>query len=264
MKKTRIIIGLIIILALLGGGYYLLIRMGILFFGEVDEEYYKVRGIVVSEETGELNWPVLANNDKISYVYVRATKGSVYKDKKFGLNFNSAIKNKIVPGAYHEYDIDSKGETQAQHFIDAYKSKEEYVMPPAVKLFLEEESIDDAKAKEIDTELDILLKALFNKFDKKPVIYTSNETYQTYLRDKKDFDIYPIFIENTKYQPMIIDDREWSFWQYTPEGKVLGCNRTVPKSVFYSDAKDFSYFCKGDFLSQQREYKEREEEAQKQ
>ena len=108
MKKTRIIIGLIIILALLGGGYYLLIRMGILFFGEVDEEYYKVRGIVVSEETGELNWPVLANNDKISYVYVRATKGSVYKDKKFGLNFNSAIKNKIVPGAYHEYDIEKK------------------------------------------------------------------------------------------------------------------------------------------------------------
>ena len=42
MKKTRKIIGLIIILALLGGGYYLLIRMGILFFGEVDEEYFKV------------------------------------------------------------------------------------------------------------------------------------------------------------------------------------------------------------------------------
>ena len=264
MKKTKLLIGLIIILALLGGGYYLLIRMGILFFGEVDEEYYKVRGIVVSEEEGDLDWAVLAHNDKISYAYVRATKGSVYKDKKFGLNFNTAVKNNIIVGAYHEYDIDSKGETQATHYIDTYKSKEENVLPPAVKLFLEDESITDEKAKELDTELDTFLKSLFNKFDKKPVIYTSNETYQSYLRDKDEFDIYPIFIENTKYQPMIVDDRDWTFWQYIREGEVQGCSKPVAKSVYCSDAKDFSYFWKGDILSQQREFNEREKEAQKQ
>ena len=66
MKKTRVIIGLVILLALLGGGYYLLIRMGILFFGDVDENYYKVRGIVVSELEGDLKWPVLASNDNIN------------------------------------------------------------------------------------------------------------------------------------------------------------------------------------------------------
>ena len=65
MKKTRLIIGLVILLALLGGGYYLLVKMGILFFGEVDEQYYKVRGIVVSENEGELKWLILENNDKI-------------------------------------------------------------------------------------------------------------------------------------------------------------------------------------------------------
>ncbi len=264
MKKARILIGLVIILALLGVGYYLLIKMGILFFGEVDENYYKVRGIVVSETEGELKWPILASNDKISYAYVRATKGSIYKDKNFVINFNSALKNKIIVGAYHEYDISSKGETQAIHFTETYKSKATDVLPPMVKLFFEDETISEAKAKELDTELVIFLKYLHNKYDKKPVIYTSNETYQSYLRDKNDLDIYPIFIENTKYQPMIIDDRDWTFWQYTREGKVLGCSKPVAKSVYYSDAKDFSYFWKGDFLNQQREYKEREEEAQKQ
>lgn len=264
MKKTRVIIGLVILLALLGGGYYLLIRMGILFFGDVDENYYKVRGIVVSELEGDLKWPVLASNDKISYAFVRATKGSIYKDKKFVTNFNTALKNNIIVGAYHEYDIDSKGETQAIHFSETYRSKATNVLPPTVKLFLEDESLSDAKAKELDTEFLTFLKYLHNKYDKKPIIYTSNETYQNYLRDKKDFDPYPIFIENTKYQPMIIDDREWTFWQYTREGKVLGCTKPVAKSVYYSDAKDFSYFWKGDFLSQQREYNEREEEAQKQ
>ena len=264
MKKTRVIIGLVILLALLGGGYYLLIRMGILFFGDVDENYDKVRGIVVSELEGDLKWPVLASNDKISYAFVRATKGSIYKDKKFVINFNTALKNNIIVGAYHEYDIDSKGETQAIHFSETYRSKATNVLPPTVKLFLEDESLSDAKAKELDTEFLTFLKYLHNKYDKKPIIYTSNETYQNYLRDKKDFDPYPIFIENTKYQPMIIDDREWTFWQYTREGKVLGCTKPVAKSVYYSDAKDFSYFWKGDFLSQQREYNEREEEAQKQ
>ena len=51
MKKTRILIGLVILLALLGGGYYLLVRMGILFFGDVDKNYYKVADMFGATKT---------------------------------------------------------------------------------------------------------------------------------------------------------------------------------------------------------------------
>ena len=107
------------------------------------------------------------------------------------------------------------------------------------------------------------MKEIYNKYDKAPLLYVDNMTYQEYLRDDNDLDIYPICIENTVYQPMIIDDREWSFWQYDQECSVQGVKTEVAKSVFYSTPKDFSYFYKGDFLSQQREFNEREKEAQK-
>ena len=125
MKKTRIIVGIIILLAVIGVGVYLAARMGFIVVGDVDKEYYKVRGITVSEKDGEIDWGTLATVDKISYAFVKATDGSIIKDSKFVYNFNTAIKNGIIVAPYHEFNIESSGEAQATHFISTYRSKAE-------------------------------------------------------------------------------------------------------------------------------------------
>lgn len=264
MKKTRIIVGIIILLAVIAIGGVAAVKMGLIVIGDVDKEYYKVRGITVSEVDGEINWATVANVDKISYAFVRATQGTIIKDTKFVYNFNTAIKNGIIVGPYHEFSIDCTGKAQATHFINTYRSKAAEVVPPTVKVFMESDSMNEQEVTTLKTELEVMMKELYNKYDKEPILYTDNMTYQEYLRDDKELDIYPIFIENTMYQPMIIDDREWTFWQYDRDAEFKGVKTKVARSVYVSDAKDFSYFWKGDFLSQQREFNEREKNAQKQ
>ena len=200
MKKTRIIVGILILCGLIAGGYYALVKLGFIFYGEVDKEYYKVRGITVSEEEGEIDWPVVANNDGIAYAFIRATKGSVYKDKNFVKNFNNAIKNNVIVGPYHEYILEAQGETQATHFVSTYRSKNENVTPPLVKLFFDDVEISQEDATTLITDLVSFLTYVESKLQKKPIIYTSHKTYQDILRDQSEFDEYPICIENTKYQ----------------------------------------------------------------
>lgn len=263
MKRTRIIVGIVILLVVIFIGVVAAVKMGFIVVGDVDKEYYKVRGITVSEKDGKIDWSTLANVDKISYAFVKATEGTIIKDEKFVYNFNTAIKNGIIVGPYHEFTLESDGKSQATHFINTYRSKAPEVTPPTVKVFAESDSLGETQVTKLKTELEIMMKELYNKYDKEPILYTDNMTYQNYLRNDKELDIYPIFIENTKYQPMIIDDRDWTFWQYDREGELKGVKTSVPKSVYVSDAKDFSYFYKGDFLSQQREFNEREKQSQK-
>ena len=98
------------------------------------------------------------------------------------MRFDTALKNKIIVGAYHEYDISSKGETQAIHFTETYRSKATDVLPPMVKLFFEDETISDAKAKELDTELVTFLKYLYNKYDKKTTRVGDTVAWQPSVR----------------------------------------------------------------------------------
>ena len=73
------------------------------------------------------------------------------------------------------------------------------------------------------------LNAVEKHFKVKPIIYTGENYYYSFL--KNDFDDYPFWIANySKIIPEIDDN--WRFWQFTESAKIDGINHAVDVNIF--------------------------------
>ena len=59
------------------------------------------QGIDVSNHQGEIIWSLVASDDKIKFVYIKATEGKTHQDKRYKKNLNGARKNGFPVGSYH-------------------------------------------------------------------------------------------------------------------------------------------------------------------
>lgn len=60
-----------------------------------------IEGIDVSRYQGEIDWHQVANENVISFVYIKATEGSDMTDSRFAENFKGAREVGLRVGAYH-------------------------------------------------------------------------------------------------------------------------------------------------------------------
>jgi lysozyme len=78
--------------------------------------------------------------------------------------------------------------------------------------------------KETKKILDALLENLESYYHVKPIIYTTTKAYYQYLLGGGYGD-YPLWFRNTYQEPSVVD---WSFWQYSDEGKLAGYDGIQP------------------------------------
>ena len=118
--KTKLIRLLIIVASLLFIStivIFCLVWNGVVILNGFSADKYPVKGVDVSSYQGEINWEILSEQN-ISFAFIKATEGSSLVDKNFAYNFEEAKKTSIAVGAYHFFSYDSKGETQAENFIN--------------------------------------------------------------------------------------------------------------------------------------------------
>ena len=196
----------------------------VLFSGEqpvlsVDVSKYTVRGVDVSEYQGNIDWNVLAEQN-ISFAYIKATKGSKYRDKKFSYNWENASKTKLKIGAYHLFDYEDPASEQAANYISVVPKQEES-LPPAIDLELYGEQRENPPDREKTVGiLSELLSILEDHYGKKPVIYVTKRSFNLYI--KGNFKEYPLWARNVHEEPQFPDNREWTFWQYSNRGVLKG------------------------------------------
>lgn len=216
-----------------------LFYFGVLHFNNPPVSVYPVRGVDVSHYQGEIDWETLSKQGT-SFAFVKATEGSSYVDPTFEKNRDEANKTGLRVGAYHFFNFESPGQTQAELFIKTVK-KTEKMLPPAVDVELYGEyTADNIKVKEIKKELRALVDMLAEEYGVKPIIYTDDKTYELIVKDEfSDCDLWYRSVYGA-----VPDGIDWTFWQYSNRHVLDGYDggRYIDMNVYSGSEEEFSRY----------------------
>lgn len=199
---------------------------------------YPLRGIDVSHYQSEIDWQMLKKQE-IEFVYIKATEGSSYVDKKFKKNWKGVQSAGITAGAYHFFSFDSSALSQAKNFIKTVGNLSGKLVPMVDVEYYADKENNSPDEKYVVAQLQEFLDILEEKYGKKPIIYTTYKVYHKYIQ--KEFGQYPLWIRNVYYPPSDID-RKWQFWQYSDIGNIKGIKGDVDLNVFYGTMEEFEQF----------------------
>lgn len=210
---------------------------GVWQFNLPSREQYPLRGVDVSEYQGVIDWETLSAQG-IDFAFIRATEGSGYVDARFFANWAEAAKTGLRVGAYHFFSFDSAGKTQAESFLSALE-KRESMLPPAVDVELYGDYKKSPKPGEsVRAELDILLEALTEACQTKPILYATQAAYDLYLKGR--YEGYPLWIRSVYFPPPVAG---WTFWQYSDRVKLPGYRgreRFIDMNVFCGTREEWA------------------------
>ena len=87
-----------------------------------------------------------------------------------------------------------------------------------------------------------MIEMLEKHYDKKVILYATQEAYDLYIKDAYQNVIYGfiVFLQNRVYLM-----RKWTFWQYTNRGRLNGYNgkeKYIDLNVFYGNEEEFENY----------------------
>jgi Lyzozyme M1 (1,4-beta-N-acetylmuramidase) len=239
MKKFKIIIISVVAVILGLCSVAALFYFGVLHINNPSKKRYPVVGVDVSAYQGEIDWEVLSKQ-KIDFAYIKATEGSSHVDACFSYNWENASRTNLRIGAYHFFSFESAGETQAKNFIDTV-SPVDHMLPPVidVEYYGRFGSSDNISVPDVISELRSLVDELTDAYGMKPVIYVSEETFNSIVDG--NFDDCDIWYRSVYAK--VPKDAEWKFWQFSNRHHVKGYNGTeryIDFNVFNGTKEDFA------------------------
>ncbi len=216
---------------------------GLFYFGKIYVNYpsrtqFPIRGIDISSYQKNIDWNHI-DPSEINFILIKATEGGDFKDPTFQNNWQKVRERKLVSGAYHFFTFCKSGEEQAKNYIDTVPQSK-YTLPPVIDL----EFIGNCKkiptSAELETELQSFIDLVEVQYHRKPLLYTTHDFYDLYLRGK--YSNTPIWISDFyswNKLPTLSDDKSWTFWQYSERGKVSGIDSLVDLDVFNGTPAQF-------------------------
>ena len=173
------------------------------------------QGIDVSKQQGKIDWKIVAADKKIQFVYIKATEGATYVDKSYAYNIREARKNGLKVGSYHYLRNTSAIRDQFQNFKNTAKKGLQDLIP----MVDVEEHVDKDSIKQF-------CKLIEKYYGKKPVIYGTNRSYNSYCAP--DFNDYILMIGRYgNNRPVIKGSGHYDIWQFSEKGSIPG----IPKAV---------------------------------
>ena len=211
-----------------------------------------VFGIDVSHYTTDncgcqIDWDRVANQ-KVAFVYAKATEGVSYKDSTFDKHWSELGKRpKLHRGAYHFLRADADIEAQVKKFLDKMGPLQPGDLPPAMDLEWDvyrdstrtwhpRDGSDYWSNLEPDEILARALKWLQlveRETGRVPVIYTSRAWWMQRIKDESKLELlkrYPIWISAMEDTDLRLEKPgakgrwagkwNWTLWQFTNMGDL--------------------------------------------
>jgi lysozyme len=213
------------------------------FFGiwipnEPSKRKYPIRGIDVSHHQGSVDWNK-ARAAGIRFAYIKATEGADFTDAKFADHWRESGSAGIVHGAYHFFTLGTSGQSQAANFI-AHVPVDENSLAPAIDLeFSGYNRERRPSAADFQRELSAFWDAIVERYGKVPVVYTANDFQKQYLGAMP---IERLWIREVIFLPA----SGWTFWQFSPRGRVSGVPGFVDLNVFRAGDVEFEKITRRD------------------
>ncbi len=191
---------------------------------------YEIRGIDISHHQGKIDWDrlrnAMINGSPVRFVIIKATEGSQYVDENFEDNFDQALENGFIRGAYHYFSIRSSARSQAYFFLSKVKL-EQGDLPPVLDV---EHKPADMSTEDFQREVLAWLHIVEDRYQVKPIIYTYYRFKDKYLSDER-FNGYPYWIAHYYVDKMEYKG-EWKFWQHTDAARLPGIKGYVDLDIY--------------------------------
>lgn len=128
-------------------------------------------GIDLSSHNSVEDWSKV----KASFIYVKATEGTTFQDKKFKSHFTEAKKRNIPVGAYHFMTTSSSAKSQ---FYNFYNTTRSYKMDLIPVLDIERQTKGySISKKKLQREVRIFVNLCKKYYGKAQIIYCSQHFY---------------------------------------------------------------------------------------
>lgn len=203
--------------------------------GLYDNGLYRkdIDGIDVSRhqcKNGKIDWVKVSKAlPKDAFVYVKCTEGSTYRDPKYKENANGAKKQGLSVGGYHYFRMTSGAHEQFRNFKKALDMIDADLIP-----MVDVETNDGRPVKQLQDSLQVFLNLLEKEYGKKPMIYGTNRSYNTYCAPK--FNGYHLYLGRYGSQPPVIKGKgHYSIWQYSDKAKINGIRTAVDVCRFHPE-----------------------------
>lgn len=200
----------------------------------------RVIGIDVSKYQKNIDWSKLSIKANASgkvtksgkflqpvlFVIAKSTQGTNIRNSYFNAQFEGAKAHGIIRGAYHFLSPSTSGARQARYYI-RNTPLEEGDLPPILDLEVKESVMrrNHAAILAIAKEW---LNTVEAHYGVKPIIYTYDSYYHTYLHDH-GFDEYDFWIASYRGEPRY---GACVIWQFSESGKVNGIGHNTDLNVF--------------------------------
>lgn len=202
------------------------------YYIQCEDTCQHIHGIDISHYQGNVFWEAIGNNSKMYYVYLKATEGGDLIDAKYEQNIQLAHQYGLKVGSYHFYRARTPQEVQLRNFMAQCRPGEQDLVPMIdveTKSGLSNEAFRDSLSK--------FLILVEKKYKQKPLIYTGANFYDHYLSGGM-LDNYKIMIaQYMAKEPVLVDGRDVTMWQYTGKGHINGVNGYIDKSRFMGNHK---------------------------
>ena len=183
-------------------------------------------GLDVSKWQGNIKWSQVVKHNKPHFVFLKATEGTHITDPTYKRNGDSLEKYDIMQGAYHFWRFDVPGYYQAKRFINTIKIRPNN-LAPVVDVEYGRKRLPSKKV--VVEQLMTFCKVIERTYGVKPILYTNEHLYETYLAEA--FEDYILWIPKYSTKPKL----DWDIWQYTNKGVVKGIEGRVDKNYMRTD-----------------------------
>jgi lysozyme len=161
-------------------------------------------------------------------------------DPCFAQNWLGTQRAGITRGAYHFFHANSDPIAQAKSFVEAVKPLlTGFDLPPALDIEYAPD-MNSVTAFELMARAKQWLEYVEHELGVIPVIYTSQRFWEDYIGPNPVFAKYPLWLAAAMRRPGPPSAwQEWTFWQFSPLGKVPGIMTAVDLSYYGGDKKQF-------------------------
>lgn len=188
----------------------------------------------------KIDWSGM-REQKVAFVYLKATQGGKYFDPTFARNWEAVGKlpadQSIYRGAYHFLSSDVDVADQIKNFLRVVPVHAKSDMAPTLDLEWDMrkgpdgkmyDSWSKVKPAEIKARALAWLKAVHSSTGKAPMVYTNRSWWAEMIGEDAvdDFAGYPIWIADysksrrATEKPAVMKGQAWALWQFSETGKL--------------------------------------------
>lgn len=198
-----------------------------------DVSGFPVRGVDISAHNGDVDFGLLAREKNLKFVYLKATEGRRWRDRRFNVNYIRARHAGLKVGAYHFVRFDVDAESQALNLIASLRGKS---LDLPVALDIEEWTNPYLKADSVGRMVKVITDMLADE-GYPVIVYTNKQGHNRYIENR--LDSLPLWICSLSSK---LPEHDWIFWQYSHRGSAAGVEGDLDLNVFWGDSTAWRSF----------------------